>query len=49
MKLSQDDAVVLIDALELLEQYRPADSKRAAQCRLLAAELATEFDLPVTQ
>lgn len=48
MKLSQEDALLLVDVLDFLEQTCPTDSKRAAQCRLLAAELATEFSLSIT-
>lgn len=44
MQLSHEDALLLVDALYLLEQTYPADSKRAAQCRMLAAEIATQFN-----
>ena len=49
MQRSQADAILLVDALDLLEQACPADSKRIAQCRLLAAELATVCSLSATQ
>lgn len=49
MKPSRAEALLLNEALDHLEQPCPADSKRAARYRLLAADLATVIDLTIAR